>query len=196
MQWLEGLHSPSTKRGNKECLEMRRRTTLAIIIIAVMAVSASAVFSHPGWRGGQKQLGYRHQVWDKDKLVTLEGEITDAERPVITIEAYGKEYILHAGPRWFWQEKEYNLKSGQAVKVTGMVAEVDGKLNLYPSVIETEGKSIVLAHENGIPAWAGRGQRFGRGQDRFDNKPGYGWRAHGRMHGRAGRGGYRHGCDW
>jgi hypothetical protein len=175
---------------------MRKRTMLAIIIIAAIAVSASAVFSHPGWRGGQRQLGYRHQVWDKDKLVTLEGEITDAERPVITIEADGKEYIFHAGPRWFWQEKEYNLKSGQAAKVTGMVAEVDGKLNLYPSVIETEGKSIVLADENGIPAWAGRGQRFGRGQDRCDNAPGYGWRGHGRMHGRAGRGGYRHGCGW
>ena len=179
---------------------MRKRTTLAIIIITVMAVSASAVFSHPGWRGGQKQSGYRHQIWDKDKLVTLEGEIKDSERPLITIEADGKEYTLHAGPRWFWQEKEHNLESGQAVRVTGMVAEVDGKLNLYPSIIETEGKSIVLTDENGIPAWAGhggrRGQRLGRGQARCDNAPGYGWRGRGHRHGRAGRGGYRHGCGW
>ncbi len=179
---------------------MRKRTMLAIIIIAAVAVSASAVFSQPGWRGGQKQLGYRHQVWDKDKLVTLEGEIKDAERPLITVEADGKEYILHAGPRRFWQDKEYTFDSGQAVKVTGMVAEVDGKLNLYPSVIETGEKSIVLADENGIPVWAGRGgrhgQRLGRGQGSCDNEPGYGWQGRGHRQGRAGRGGYRHGCGW
>ncbi len=179
---------------------MRKRTMLAIIIIAAIAVSASAVFSQPGWRGGQKQLGYPHQVWEKDKLVTLEAEITDAERPLITVEADGKEYILHAGPRWFWQDKGYTLENGQAVKVTGMVAEVDGKLNLYPSVIETEEESIVLADENGVPVWAGRGgrrgQRLGRGQDCYDNGPGYGWHGHGYRHGRAGRGGYRHGCGW
>ena len=179
---------------------MRKRTMLAVIIVAVVAVSASAVFSHPGWRGGQKQLGYRHQVWDKDKLVTLEGEIKDAERPLITVEADGKEYILHAGPRRFWQDKEYTFDSGQAVKVTGMVAEVDGKLNLYPSVIETGEKSIVLADENGIPVWAGRGgrhgQRLGRGQGSCDNEPGYGWQGRGHRQGRAGRGGYRHGCGW
>ena len=66
---------------------MRRNTVIALIVTAILVVSATAVLSHPGWRGGQGNRGYRAQVWDKDKLVTLEGEVTDADRPVVKITA-------------------------------------------------------------------------------------------------------------
>ena len=172
---------------------MRKKTIAALIIAAIMVISATAVFSHQARWDGQKQRGIRKQVWDKDNLVTLEGKITDAERPVITMDADGKEYILHAGPRRYWQEKEYTLEEGQTVKVTGVVAEADGKLNLYPSTIEADGKSIELTDEDGVPVWAG--SKGGRGCGSCGNRPGHGRSGRGNMHGGRGRG-YGHSHGW
>jgi len=173
---------------------MRKITTLAIIVAAIMAISAAAVFSHPGWRGARP--------WGKaeGEQVTLEGKITDAERPLVKMEAEGKEYIFHPGPFWYWEEKEYTLEKDQSVKVTGVVEEIEGELHLYPYTIEADGKLIELVDEDGVPVWAGhrggRGPKFGRCGD----DSGYGGRGY--MHGRArrgagqarGRGGYGRGC--
>ena len=109
------------------------------------------------------------------------------------MDADGKEYILHAGPRRYWQEKGYTLEEGQTVKVTGVVAEADGKMNLYPSTIEAEGKSIELTDEDGVPVWAG--SKGGRGCGPCGNRPGHGGSGRGNMRGGRGRG-YGHSHGW
>jgi hypothetical protein len=173
---------------------MRKRAVLSLAVAAIVVISATAVFSHPGWRGG------RLQAWDKDKLATLEGKVTDAERPVVKMEADGKQYILHLGPIWYWQEKGYTLEKDQLAEVTGTIEEIDGVLHVYPQTIKANEKSIELADENGFPVWAGRkggrGTRFGRGYKQCEYGPGYG------RHGRAAQGwrryghGYARGRGW
>jgi hypothetical protein len=174
---------------------MRKTTILALIVAAIMVISAAAVFSHPGWRGGHLWRG------DGAELVKLEGKITDARRPMITMEADGREYILHLGPFWYWQEKEYTFEKDQAVEISGVVEEIDGVLNVYPHTIKINGESIELVDEDGVPVWAGRtggrGPRFGRGYDHCGYGPGYGWHGRGHMHGWRGYGrGRTHGYGW
>ncbi len=180
---------------------MRKGKVLALIIGAILVVSTTAVLSHPGWRGGNPWSG------EEAELVTLEGTIKDADRPVVTMEAEGKEYILHLGPVWYWQEKGYKLEKDQAVKVTGMVEEIEGKLHFYPHTMESGGESIVLADENCVPVWAGqrggRGPGFGRGyHGQCEYGPGHGWHGRGNMHGwdghhmYGGRGRGFRGCGW
>lgn len=137
---------------------MKKKFTLGIIIVIIMMVSTWAAFSYQG------RYGSRLKVWDKEKIVTIEGKITDAERPVITMESNGKIYILHAGPYRFWKEKGFELENGQMVRVTGIVEEVNDKLNLYPQKIESEGKTaLVLSDESGTPLWRGQGRHGNRG---------------------------------
>ncbi|MFC1718021.1 hypothetical protein ACFL6S_30450, partial [Candidatus Poribacteria bacterium] len=117
----------------------------------------------------------------------------------ITMDVDGKEYILHLGPLWYWQEKGCTIEEGQDVKITGAVEEIDGVLHVYPQIIEVDGKSIELTDENGMPVWAGcRGGR-GRGYNRRGSGPGFGRRGRGqgaRGHGYGGgRRGFR-GCGW
>jgi len=168
---------------------MRKTTILALATAAIMVISAAAVFSHPGWRGGRLLRG------EEAELVTLEGKITDAKRPVITLEADGKEYILHLGPIWYWQEKGQTFEEGQAVGITGVVEEVSGVFHVYPHTVKIDGETVELVDEDGVPVWAGRrvgrGPRSGRGYyDHCGYGPDYGW--HGRDHmqgwGRYGRG--------
>lgn len=182
---------------------MRKTATLSLAVAAIMVISAAVVFSHPGWRGGRPWRG------EGTEPVTLEGKITDAERPLVKMEADSKEYILHLGPVWYWQEKGYTLEKDQTVEVTGVVKDIDGVLNVYPQTIKTNGESIELADEDCVPVWTGRrggrGPGFGRGYGQCGYGTGYGWHGHGYMHdprgyGRGhmyGRGGHgSRGCGW
>lgn len=156
---------------------MKKTSFLILAIVGIITISAAIVYSHPEWRGT------RPQEWNKDDMVTLEGTITDAERPIITMEAEGKEYTLRLGPAWYWEDKEVVLEKDKAIKVTGIVDDVDGKLHVYPYTIESDGKTITLADEDGVPSWRG-----GRGRG-FGGRGGYGPGAG--MYGR--RGMYGHG---
>ncbi len=153
---------------------MKKTLVLALIIAAILAVSAAVVFPHPVWRdtGDQEQ--------NKDERVTLEGTIIDTGRPTAALEVGDKEYILHLGPLWHQERDEYPFKKDQAVKVTGVVEEIYGRLHIYPFTIESEGKSITLTDEDGIPVWADC-HGYDSGHDWHDRGHMRDWRRHSHM---------------
>lgn len=166
---------------------MRKILGLTVVVTAILIVSAMAVFAHTGWRGVRTQ-------WDEEKVVTLEGTIKDTERPIITMDVEGKEYTLHVGPYWYWEEKGLKLEKDQKVTVTGMVEEYEDVPHVYPKTIKINDETVELTDKDGVPVWAGqrggRGPRFGKGCGDCDYGQGRGWQGHGRMHS---RGGYRMG---
>jgi hypothetical protein len=127
---------------------MRKTLVLALILAAILAVSSAAVFPHPAWRdtGNQEQ--------SKGEGVTLAGTIVDTGRPTAALEVEDEEYILHLGPLWHQERDEYPFRKDQAVKVTGVVEEIYGRLHIYPFAIESEGKSITLIDEDDTHVWA------------------------------------------
>ena len=145
---------------------MKKALILALSIAAIMVVSSVIVFSHP------EQWGRGSGKWQEGDLATFEGKVLDVGRPTAAIEAGEKEYIVHLGPFWYSQDKEYPLKEGQTVKITGMVEEIYGKLHVYPRAIESEGKPI-LDSDRGFPDRGG----YCHGYD-DDN-----WHRGGHMHG-------------
>ena len=169
---------------------MRKKIMLTSIIGVILVISVTTAFSRQGWRGGDPGICLRKG--DSGELATLEGKITGAERPEITMDVDGGEYILHAGPRWYWQEKGYAVEEGQDARITGVVEEVEGALHVYPKTIEVDGESIELIDENGSPVWAGRrggrGPRPAHGYGGRGRGRGYGARGYGRGHGGAQRG--------
>ncbi len=135
---------------------MKKKLFISSMVVIMVIISATIVLSNPGWGG------IRYQLWDKDKLVNLEGKVKDIYGPLVIIESGGKDYVLGTGPYWYWQEKEYKIEKGKSIKVTGMVVEIDGKQNIFPQKIVIDGKEMIFSDENGIPVWAGQGRRYGR----------------------------------
>jgi len=161
---------------------MKKKLTIGIIATFTLLVITAVAFSYQGWKH------QRVQNWDKEKVVTLEGKITDADRPIITMESDGKEYIVHIGPPAYWQDKEIKIEKDKAVKITGMVVDIDGKMNVYPQVITVNDKELKLSDENGVPVWAGngRGGKSGRGR--------HGWQDRGNCGGFSGGNQARYRC--
>jgi len=157
---------------------MRKKIVIGIIVTLAITVLSAVAFSHPAWN--------RVQNWDKEKVVTIEGKITDADRPIITMESEGKEYTVHVGPYRYWQDKELTLEKDNAVKITGIITENDGKMDIYPQTMVVGEKEIKLADEDGVPVWAGQGRQGRRGAGMGYGMMGRG--QHGRHGGRGGRG--------
>lgn len=135
---------------------MKKKLFIYSTILFIIAISATMALSNSGWRNPRLQL------WDKDKLTTLEGKIKDVYGQIVIVESDGKDYITRLGPYWYWQEKGYKIEKDKSIKVTGMIVEVDGKQNIFPQKVVIDNKEIILSDENGIPVWAGHGGRHGK----------------------------------
>jgi len=149
---------------------MKKRLIIGSIVALIVLVTTALAFSYQGWR---------IQNWDKSKVVTLEGKITDADRPIITMEADGKEYIVHLGRPAYWIDKGLKLEKGTSVKITGMVLDINGKMNIYPQSIIADSKEFKVSDENGVPVWSGNGREYGHGR--------HGWQGRGNQRDFCGR---------
>ena len=71
-----------------------------------------------------------------------------------------KETIpVHLGPAWFMQKQSPQIATGDAIVVTGSRVTFDGKPAIIAAEIKKGDKVIRLREQNGVPLWAGRGQR-------------------------------------
>lgn len=114
-------------------------------------------------------------MWGNDNVKTITGTITENQRPCAILKASdGKEYRVHLGPIWYWEQNGYNLLLSEAT-IKGNVRELNGVYDIFPFTIEQSGKVMTFADDNGVPKWSG-GKGWGRGYGR-----GYGW---GRGYGR------------
>ncbi len=101
--------------------------------------------------------------WSSSKVITVSGEIVYVQHPLANIKSSdGKTYELRLGPIWFWNKNNYELKAGQKAEIKGTVAEQNGKLYLFPSVIIQNGKTIKLTGDTGVPLWSRRGNGTGK----------------------------------
>jgi hypothetical protein len=92
--------------------------------------------------------------WSNENVQTVTGTVTDNQRPSGYLKAAdGKEYIVHLGPVWYWNDNNYNLLLSDAT-VTGNVKTVKGEYHLYPFTIEQNGNKFIIADDNGVPKWS------------------------------------------
>lgn len=128
---------------------MKKRFLLAGAMIVLFAI---VVMAQDGRRGSARER------WDSDEIVTLKGEITDAAMPVAKFKCEGKEYAVHLGPQWFWKQKNYELKKGEAELRGELEKESDG-LHFYPYTVTQGSAKIELADDDGVPHWSARSGR-------------------------------------
>lgn len=128
---------------------MKRSLIFASLLVLLFAME---VMAQAGRRGTARER------WASDEIVTLKGEITDAAMPVAKFKCEGKEYSVHLGPQWFWKQKNYELKKGEAELRGELEKESDG-LHFYPYTVTQGSTKIALADEDGVPHWSARSGR-------------------------------------
>lgn len=133
---------------------MKKKLIVGLGVVFVVLIATTLAFSYNGWR---------IQNWDKSKVTTIEGKVTFAYGAIINVDAKGKEYIVHLGRPFYWQNQDVKIEKGTSVKITGMTIEIDGKMNMYPQSVVIGQKEIKVADENGIPVWAGNAGWAGKG---------------------------------
>ena len=80
---------------------------------------------------------------------SLKGEITNVLRPLATFESEGRQYILHLGPLWYWEQENLSLIKGPA-EITGEAEEVDGEWHFLPYQIKQGQATIVVRESPGL----------------------------------------------
>lgn len=152
-------------------MEMKGTTEmkgLLMILWVTLAVGATTLVIAQG------RAQDRAEAWDRDEVVTLDGVMTEVERPYATLKSGDASYIVHLGPPWYWDKTGYEVHDGDEVRIEGQVSRDGDELHLYPHSIERGGETLRLADENGVPVWSGRGRTnentpppaAGRGQGR------------------------------
>lgn len=143
-------------------MEARKMKKLMLVIVAMFIATT----------GFAQRATY---MWSNDNVKTVSGVITDNQRPCAILKADdGKEYRVHLGPIWYWEQNGYSLSLSNAT-IKGNVKEINGVYDIFPFTIEQSGKVMMFADDNGIPKWS-QGKGWGRGYGRgYGYGRGRGW---------------------
>lgn len=139
---------------------MKKTLSLAVALFLILGFSE--------WTAGQPgRKGRAYPSRTAGEVVTLKGEITNVLKPFATFKSEGKEYKVHLGPVWYWNQEKFELGKGQA-EIIGEYEEIDGELRFYPNKIVQGKVEIVLVSDDGWPRWADKGfRRDFRGHGRY-----------------------------
>jgi len=142
--------------------------TLESTLIAVIVLLLG------GLTYAQRSDGTASEYIDVDNVQTIEGEITDVNHPIAKMKGDdGKEYDVHMGPFWYWDQNQYKLQHKVRARIKGEVKEVQGQYEFYPWEIVQDGKTMTFADDNGVPNWSkgkgngngnGKGKGYGKGR--------------------------------
>ncbi len=131
---------------------------IAIFTLLFLANSAPA----------QRSDGTTSEAFDVDNVQTVSGDITEVNHPIAKMKGDdGKEYEIHMGPFWYWDDNGYKLQHQVRAQIKGEVKEVQGRYEFYPWEITQDGKTMTFADDNGVPKWSkgnGKGKGYGRGK--------------------------------
>ena len=127
---------------------MKRSFSIMLIVLAVGAVSLVIAQGRAQGQG---------EAWDTEEVVTLDGVLTEVERPYATLKAGGVSYVVHLGPPWYWNKTGYEVHAGDEVSINGQLSRDGDEIHLYPHTIVRDGETLRLANEDGVPVWSGRG---------------------------------------
>jgi hypothetical protein len=130
------------------------------------ALVLTVVFLMAGFAYSQRSDGTTSEYIDVDNVQTVEGEITDVNHPIAKMKGDdGKEYEVHMGPFWYWDENQYKLQHNVRARIKGEVKEVQGRYEFYPWEIVQDGKTMTFADDKGVPSWSkGKGKGKGNGK--------------------------------
>ncbi len=147
-----------------------------ITLVGLIAlILVSGVWAQPGrGTGGGQGYGWGagdpySRLYDPKTVETLSGEVMSLEKftPGKRI-SYGVHFTLktdketipvHLGPSWYVEKQAVTITPGDKVEVNGSRITYEGKPTIIAAEVKKDGQALKLRDANGVPAWAGQGQR-------------------------------------
>jgi sporulation protein YlmC with PRC-barrel domain len=65
----------------------------------------------------------------------------------------GKMFTVNAGPRWYAEQQNFSVKSGDKIKVTGSQVTIAGRSVILSTKIENGNETLDLRSNSGEPKW-------------------------------------------
>ncbi len=65
----------------------------------------------------------------------------------------GKTITVYAGPQWYAQQKDFSVKAGDKIKVTGSQTQVRNRSVIMATKVESGGTTLELRSDDGQPKW-------------------------------------------
>jgi hypothetical protein len=123
-----------------------------LIISMVLVFGAAALFAHD-------VTG--RDVVDSGALVTLEGTLR-YESPEWYLDTQEGSYLLHFGNRGYLESTGIPIEDGKKLSVEGFAEGSD----IAVVSASADGKTYSFRNRDGVPFWAGRGNRYAKnGED-------------------------------
>jgi sporulation protein YlmC with PRC-barrel domain len=108
------------------------------------------------------------RLFDADKIKTIEGTVDSVGtfRPASGVREglrlrvradEDKIVTVHAGPHWYAQQKEFLVRTGDEIRVTGSEATIRDRSVILSSKIESGDKTLELRDDEGKPKWKREG---------------------------------------
>jgi len=160
---------------------MKYFLTIVILILSICIQDASAFW---GSSDNETKSGLNVATgFDVNTITTLSGVVLDPpedrttqEPAVLSMTTKQGEVTVIIGPRWYWKQQNVILLKNQEITVTGSRAQgKDGSFYIFAQRIEdrSNGKTVTLRSENGVPLWsrAGSGNHGGMGRQNGNCQP-------------------------
>ena len=150
---------------------MRKAFMLATALLAATAVWAQGP---RGMRGVGMGPQRGASLLDMTKITLVEGTVSAVNL------AYGAQYPaieisktrIKVAPVWFLLENDFEIKTGDRLRVTGAPSTVDAYLHAIEILNLASNARITLRDSNGLPEWTSRGGMFGAGGGLGPGAPG------------------------
>ena len=103
--------------------------------------------------------GFAHDLEGKD--IAAEGTIISVagslkvEEDELYLKTKEAVYLIHLGPEWYSEEIGFAKVDGRSAVIEGFAVSEE----IAPVTILVDGNIYTYRQENGLPAWAGRGNR-------------------------------------
>jgi len=155
-----------------------------ILIILILSISSREADAFWGRSESETASGLNVETgFDVNTITTIAGAVTvppegaGPRKPALLSmnTAQGTIKVL-LGPWWYWEQQNITLSKDQELSVTGSLAQgKDGSFYLFAQRIEnrSDGKTITLRSETGVPLWSrnGSGNHGGMGRQGGNNQP-------------------------
>jgi hypothetical protein len=154
---------------------------MALFIVVLIGASAGPALAQPGPGAGRRMGpggGMGPRFYNPQTVTTIKGQVESLEtlsgmgrrggrgmmhRRVVLKTDQGR-IIVHLGPTWYVTEEKLPLKVGATLEVTGSKVTRNGKTVIVAREAKTDGKTLTLRDEQGLPVWRGMGRGGGRGR--------------------------------
>ena len=141
-----------------------RRIRVAVVAISILTLTlAGSVFAQQGM--GRK--GGKSRFYNPQTVETIKGQVVSVKNIKrrryqgvhLTVKTDKETITVSLGPKKYLDQQKVTFAPNDTLEITGSRITLGGKPAIIAATVKKGNQVLTLRDANGIPAWAGQGQR-------------------------------------